>query len=64
LKQLKGVGPKVEMALNAVGIYHLDQVASWTPDEVDWMDENLEGFKGRASRDNWVGQARQLVNGK
>ena len=64
LKQLKGVGPKVEMGLNAVGIYHLDQVANWTPDEVDWVDENLDGVKGRASRDNWVRQARQLVNGK
>ena len=35
------------MVLNAVGIYHLDQVANWTADEVAWIDENLDGFKGR-----------------
>ena len=64
LKQLKGVGPKLEKVLNEAGVYHLDQVASWTADEVAWVDDNLVGFKGRVSRDDWVEQARQLVNGK
>ncbi|MFO7758428.1 MAG: NADH-quinone oxidoreductase subunit E [Roseovarius sp.] len=64
LRQLKGVGPKLEGVLNAAGIYHLDQVANWTTDEVAWVDQNLEGMGGRASRNDWVAQARQLVKGK
>ncbi len=64
LKQLKGVGPKLEGVLNAAGIYHLDQVAKWTPDEVAWVDESLEGIGSRASRNDWVAQARQLLKGK
>ncbi len=36
-----GVGPKLEGVLNDIGIYHFDQIASWTPEEVAWADENL-----------------------
>lgn len=61
LKRLRGVGPKLEEELNAMGIYHLDQIAGWTPEELAWVDANLPGFKGRASRDDWVTQARELI---
>ena len=27
------------------------------------MDENLKGFRGRVSRDDWIGQARILAAG-
>ncbi|ROT98638.1 NADH:ubiquinone oxidoreductase [Histidinibacterium lentulum] len=63
LKQIKGVGPKLEKLLNSMGFYHFDQVAAWTDRELAWVDSNLEGFKGRASRDDWVGQARTLADG-
>lgn len=63
LKMIKGVGPKLEALLNRLGFYHFDQVASWTADEVAWVDQNLEGFKGRVSRDNWVAQAKTLATG-
>ena len=64
LKMIKGVGPKLEKLLNELGVFHFDQVAKWTPDEVQWVDQNLEGFKGRVSRDNWVEQATLLADGK
>ncbi|SIO27871.1 Predicted 5' DNA nuclease, flap endonuclease-1-like, helix-3-turn-helix (H3TH) domain [Rhodovulum sp. ES.010] len=63
LKKLKGVGPKLERQLNELGIYHFAQIAEWGDDEVAWMDEHLEGFKGRVSRDGWVGQADTLAKG-
>jgi NADH-quinone oxidoreductase subunit E len=63
LKQIKGVGPKLEALLNAMGFFHFDQVAKWTGAEVAWVDENLEGFKGRVSRDGWVAQASVLAAG-
>ncbi|MCV2869785.1 NADH-quinone oxidoreductase subunit E [Defluviimonas sp. WL0002] len=61
LKRIKGVGPKLEALLNRLGYYHFDQIAAWSPAEVAWVDENLEGFKGRVSRDGWVEQARALA---
>lgn len=63
LKRIKGVGPKMEQLCNSLGFYHFDQIAAWTPDEVQWVDQNLKGFKGRVSRDTWVDQARLLASG-
>ncbi|WP_299404102.1 NADH-quinone oxidoreductase subunit NuoE [uncultured Roseobacter sp.] len=64
LKKIKGVGPKLEKMLNGMGFFHFDQIAAWSADEVAWVDENLEGFKGRVSRDQWVSQARALAEDK
>ena len=61
LKQIKGVGPKLETLLHSMGFYHFDQIAAWTDDEVAWVDENLVGFKGRVTRDDWVAQARAMA---
>jgi len=63
LKKIKGVGPKMEKMLNEMGFYHFDQIAAWTPAEVAWVDDHLQGFKGRVSRDNWVEQAEILGAG-
>ncbi|KAB2881162.1 MAG: NADH-quinone oxidoreductase subunit NuoE [Albidovulum sp.] len=63
LKQIKGVGPKLEALLHSLGFFHFDQIAQWTAEELAWVDDNLEGFKGRASRDGWVEQARLLATG-
>ncbi len=63
LKLIKGVGPKLEALCNKLGFYHFDQIASWTEKEIAWVDENLEGFKGRVTREDWVQQARDLMNG-
>ncbi len=64
LKKIKGVGPKLEGVLNGIGVFHFDQIAQWSAAEVAWADENLVGFKGRVSRDNWVEQAKLLAEGK
>lgn len=62
LKRIKGIGPKLEKLCNTLGFYHFDQVAAWADDEVAWVDQNLEGFKGRVTRDEWVAQAKVLAN--
>ena len=63
LKRIKGVGPKLEKLLNTLGFWHFDQIAAWGASEVAWVDDNLEGFKGRVSRDVWVDQAKLLAEG-
>lgn len=63
LKKIKGVGPKLEKLCNRLGFWHFDQIAAWTDDEVAWVNANLEGFKGRVTRDNWVEQAKVLAAG-
>ncbi|MEM1233876.1 MAG: hypothetical protein AAGH70_07085 [Pseudomonadota bacterium] len=63
LKEIKGIGPKLERLCNSLGFYHFDQIAGWSADEVAWVDQNLEGFKGRVTRDEWVAQAKILAAG-
>ena len=62
LKQLKGVGPKLEQTLNELGFWHFDQIAKWGADEIAWVDDNLK-FKGRIERDGWIEQAKILAEG-
>ncbi len=63
LKRISGVGPKMEDLLNSLGYFHFDQIADWSPSEVAWVDENLEGFRGRVTRDAWQPQAKELAKG-
>lgn len=60
MKKISGVGPKLEETLNKLGIYKFEQVASWSNDEIQWVDDNLS-FKGRIERDDWIGQAKELM---
>ena len=60
LTKIKGIGPKLQELLFSMGFFHFDQIASWDKSQVVWVDENLDGFKGRASRDDWVAQAFSL----
>lgn len=63
LKQISGVGPKLERTLNGLGIYTFEQIAGWKKAERDWVDTYLK-FKGRIDRDEWVKQAKALVKAK
>ncbi|KMW57844.1 NADH-ubiquinone oxidoreductase chain E [Candidatus Rhodobacter oscarellae] len=64
LKKIKGIGQGLEKSLNENGIFHYDQIAKWTADEVLWADYGLARFKGRATRDTWVEQAKLLAAGE
>ena len=61
LKQIKGVGPKLEEQLNALGIYTYAQIAEFSDDDLDWIDMYLGTFRGRPQRDDWIGQAKALL---
>jgi NADH-quinone oxidoreductase subunit E len=61
LQLIRGIGPRLEALCHRLGFFHFDQIAAWTADEVAWVDENLEGFHGRVTRDDWVGQAQMLA---
>ncbi|WP_099823805.1 NADH-quinone oxidoreductase subunit E [Oceaniglobus indicus] len=64
LKLIKGVGPKLEELLHDLGVWHFDQIAQWSAAEIAWVDRNLDGFKGRVIRDDWVSQAARLAKGE
>ena len=63
LQLIKGVGKVLEGVLNETGIYHFDQIANLSADEVLWLDNSMS-FPGRIEREEWVAQARDLAAGK
>ena len=62
LKKISGVGPKMEDVLNSIGIYTFLQVSKMTKKEYDLLDAITGSFPGRAERDDWSGQAKNLLN--
>jgi len=60
LKQISGIGPKIEQVLNSKGILSFAVIAGWSDEDAARIDAEL-GFDGRIARDGWVGQAKALV---
>jgi predicted flap endonuclease-1-like 5' DNA nuclease len=60
LKEIAGIGPKLEKMLQSLGVYHFDQIAAWTPAEIDWVNAAIS-FRGRIERERWVEQAQRLA---
>jgi NADH-quinone oxidoreductase subunit E len=63
LKLIAGVGPKLEEMLHKLGIYHFDQIAGWNEMNIQWVDQHLGSFRGRALRDKWIEQSGKLATG-
>ena len=61
LKLVKGIGPVYEGKLNELGIFTFEQIAKLN-DEAREAIEDLTGFPGRVEREDWVGQAKLLMN--
>jgi predicted flap endonuclease-1-like 5' DNA nuclease len=62
LAKIKGIGPKSVEKLHALGIFHYDQIAGWSDDNVKWIESSI-GAAGRVTRNGWVEQARALSGG-
>src|SRR6056297_28255 len=62
LKRIRGIGPVLEQLLNDLGIYRLQQIAEFGPDDVERVQAALQDFPDRIERDHWVEQARTLIS--
>ena len=62
LKRIKGIGKVNEGKLNALGIFHFDQIAAWGRPEIRWVGTYL-AFPGRIDREDWLAQAATLAAG-
>lgn len=60
LKLIKGIGKVLEDKLHGLGVFHFDQIAAWTDEEVNWVNDHLS-FKGRIQREEWIPQAKALA---
>jgi len=62
LAKIKGVGPKSVEKLHALGVFHYDQIAGWSDDNIKWIEASI-GAAGRVKRNGWVEQAQALSAG-
>lgn len=60
LKKILGIGPKLEMLLNGLGVLHYRDIAGWTEKQVEQFDREL-GLDGRIAKDDWIAQAKALL---
>ncbi|MEM7330079.1 MAG: hypothetical protein AAF437_15155 [Pseudomonadota bacterium] len=60
LTTITGIGPRIAEVLNGLGIWTFAQIADWQPENETWIENHLS-FKGRVSREDWVGQAKELL---
>jgi predicted flap endonuclease-1-like 5' DNA nuclease len=61
LQLLKGVGPKLVVLLNGLGVTRFQQIADWTDADIARIDPQLGAFQGRIARDNLIDQASYLA---
>lgn len=57
---IEGVSAIQQNSLYALGIYHYEQVAAWTPANIAWVDQYFR-LRGRITEEDWVGQAAALA---
>lgn len=62
LTRIRGIGQALAARLYEMGVYHFDQIAGWTDAELAEVSAALRGFKNRAVKDDWIGQARALAD--
>jgi predicted flap endonuclease-1-like 5' DNA nuclease len=62
LQRIRGIGRVNEGKLNALGIWHFDQIASWDMPQAKWVNTFL-AFPGRIQREDWIAQAKVLATG-
>lgn len=60
LKLIEGISAKLEEVLHQLGVFHYDQIAAWTRQNIEWVNGYLR-FKGRIDREGWVDQAKRLA---
>lgn len=63
LSLISGIGPTIEKKLRAAGISSWNDIAAWNEADIAKWDEELK-LRGRAAREEWVEQAKELLAGK
>jgi predicted flap endonuclease-1-like 5' DNA nuclease len=57
---IETISPMQQTMLNAIGVFHFDQIAAWTEANVAWVDRYFR-LRGRVAQEEWVEQAADLA---
>lgn len=62
LRMISGIGSFIEERLNAIDINTFEQISNFTRRDIQKMNTAIEYFSGRIERDEWVTQAKTLID--
>lgn len=62
LGRIDGIGPFIEKKLNDAEVYSFEQIANWSSEDIKQITQQIQYFEGRIEKDNWVGQAKILMD--
>ncbi len=57
---IETISPMQQTMLNAIGIFHFDQIAAWDEANTAWVDRYFR-LRGRVAEEEWVEQAADLA---
>jgi predicted flap endonuclease-1-like 5' DNA nuclease len=60
LTLIDGVSQQQQSTFYSLGVFHFDQIAAWTPENVAWIDQYLR-LRGRIDDEEWIEQAADLA---
>jgi len=63
LMRISGIGPLMQKRLNDLGIFHYGQIAAFTKENSEWLNDHLD-VAGGIKTENWVALARGLAADK
>lgn len=61
LTAIDGIGPFLEKKLNDAGVFTYAEIASWDAAKIAEITQKISFFEGRIEKDDWVGQAKKLL---
>lgn len=62
LSEIDGIDRDMEKNLNALGIFHFDQIAKWNSKNCHWVEEYFTLEDNQIKEQNWIEQAKKLSN--
>ncbi|NOT69863.1 MAG: hypothetical protein HOP09_00880 [Hyphomicrobium sp.] len=62
LQRIRAIDPDTERRLAGIGIKRFDDIARWTPADINRVNQAL-GLTGRIDREQWIEQAQILAKG-
>ncbi len=60
LTLIESISQMQQTTLYALGVFHFEQIAAWTPEQVAWVDQYLR-LRGRIDQEEWLEQAVDLA---
>ena len=62
LTKIEGIGEFIARKLHSIGVFTYEDIARWDNDTIQSVTASIEYIPGRILKDDWVGQAANLLN--